>query len=66
MESVNNVMKRYKGLTYYSSQERHPRGGVWGVLPCVSHIGMCCTKGQGFLRRFGLKISCEQSLLRSS
>ena len=52
MESVNNVIKRYKGLTCCSSQVRHPRGGgcvcvcVWGgVLPYISHIGMCCTKG---------------------
>ena len=53
MESVNNVIKRYKGLTCCSSQVRHPRGGGCvcgggGVLPYISHIGMCCTKGLGF------------------
>ena len=62
MESVNNVMKRYKGLTCFSSQVRHPRGGGrWGggTPRYVLHQRV------GFLRRFGLKTGIDFANLRS-
>ena len=38
-------------------QEKSLKPGGGGVLPHISHIGMCCPKGLrvGFLSRFGLK-----------
>ena len=41
------------------------RGGclfkAWGggILPYISHIGMCRPTGEGFLRRFGLKTGID-------
>ena len=34
-------------------------GGGDGGLPYISHIGVCCPKEYGFLRRFGLKTGID-------
>ena len=33
--------------------------GGGGILPYISHIGMCRPTGEGFLRRFGLKTGID-------
>ena len=50
------VMKRYKGLTYCSSQLRHPRGGGWvgwgGGTPLYKPHRYVLHQRVGFFRRF--------------
>ena len=59
MESVDNVMKKYKGLKYCSSQLTHPRGGWVGGLgggtPLYKPYRYVLHQRVGFFRRFGLK-----------
>ena len=55
MESVDNVMKRYKGLTYCSSQLRHPRGSGLGGTPLYKPYKYVLHQRVGSFRRFGLK-----------
>ena len=55
IESVDNVMKRYKGLTYCSSQLRHPRGGGLGGTLLYKQYRYVLYQRVGFFRRFGLK-----------
>ena len=56
MESVDNVMKRYKGLTCCSSQVRHPRGEGGRVLSYISHISMCRAQRVGFWSENGYRL----------
>ena len=66
MESINNVIKRYKGLTCCSSQVRHPRGGGWGGgTPLYKPYRYVLHQRVGFLRRFGLKTGIDFANLRS-
>ena len=55
IEGVDNVMKKYKGLTYCSSQLRHPRGGGLGGTPLYKPYKYVLHQRVGFFRRFGLK-----------
>ena len=53
IEGVDNVMKKYKGLTYCSSQLRHPRGGGWvsggeGYSPIYAIYVCAAPKGRVF------------------
>ena len=41
------------------SMEGKPISLAPGVLPYISHIGMCRPKGYSFLRRFGLKTGID-------
>ena len=45
----------FKTLKFYISDIPGGGGGGWGVLPYISHIGMCCPVGWGFCAVFGLK-----------